>query len=137
MVQEAVHLRQLAASLECAHDEKSDRTRRCILQIRSSREALPWYEEHLGLRRDSSEGVAFRWRDTEEGKEGLTALGIFDKNSKYFDPSRSQFMLNFRVADLDALLAVLRAEGVEVEEKIEEYDYGRFGWIMDPEGNRI
>ena len=96
-----------------------------------------WYEEHLGLKRDSSEGVAFRWRDTEEGKEGLTALGIFDKNSKYFDPSRSQFMLNFRVADLDALLAALRAEGVEVEEKIEEYDYGRFGWFTDPEGNRV
>jgi predicted enzyme related to lactoylglutathione lyase len=54
-----------------------------------------------------------------------------------FDPSRSPFMLNFRVDDLNALLTALRAEGVEVDEKIEEYDYGRFAWIRDPEGNRI
>ena len=96
-----------------------------------------WYEEHLGLKRESNEGGAFKWRDLEDNKEGMTVWGIFPKSSTYFDPSRSQFMLNFRVDDLDALLAALRAEGVEVDEKIEEYDYGRFGWIMDPEGNRI
>jgi predicted enzyme related to lactoylglutathione lyase len=68
----------------------------------------------------------------------MTAWEIFAKESStYFDPSRSQFMLNFRVDDLDALLAALRAEGVAVDEKIPEYEYGRFAWIMDPEGNRI
>jgi predicted enzyme related to lactoylglutathione lyase len=96
-----------------------------------------WYEEHLGLKRDSSEAVVFKWRDLGDEKEGRTVWGIFAKSSKYFDPSPSQFMLNFRVDDLDALLAALRAEGVKVDEKIEEYDYGRFAWIMDPEGNRI
>jgi predicted enzyme related to lactoylglutathione lyase len=72
-----------------------------------------------------------RWERRDDGG------GIFAKSSPYFDLSRSQFMLNFRVDDLDALLAALRAEGVEVDEKIQEYEYGRFGWIMDPEGNRI
>jgi predicted enzyme related to lactoylglutathione lyase len=96
-----------------------------------------WYEEHLGLKRDSSEAVMFKWRDAVDEKEGMTVWGIFAKSSTYFDPSRSQFMLNFRVDDLDALLAALRAEGVEVDEKIQEYEYGRFAWIMDPEGNRI
>jgi predicted enzyme related to lactoylglutathione lyase len=96
-----------------------------------------WYEEHLGLKRGSEEAVAFKWRHAEDGKEGTTVWAIFPKNTKYFDPSRSQFMLNFRVDDLDGLLAALRAEGVEVDNKIEEYNYGRFARIMDPEGNRI
>jgi len=92
-----------------------------------------WYEAHLGLKRESNEAVVFKWRDAGDEKEGRTVWAIFAKRSKYFDPSPSQFMLNFRVEDLDALLAALRAEG----EKVEEYDYGRFAWIMDPEGNRI
>ena len=79
----------------------------------------------------------FKWRDAVDEKEGMTVWAIFAKSSPYFDPSRSQFMLNFRVDDLDALLAALRAEGVEVDEKIQEYEYGRFAWIMDPEGHRI
>jgi predicted enzyme related to lactoylglutathione lyase len=64
-------------------------------------------------------------------------LGSSPNSTKYFDPSHSQFKLNFRVDDLDGLLAALRAEGLEVDEKVEEYDYGGFAWIMDPEGNRI
>jgi predicted enzyme related to lactoylglutathione lyase len=96
-----------------------------------------WYEAHLGLKRDSSEAVMFKWRDAVDEKEGMTVWAIFAKSSPYFDPSRSPFMLNFRVDDLDALLAALRAEGVEVDEKIQEYEYGRFAWIMDPEGHRI
>jgi predicted enzyme related to lactoylglutathione lyase len=67
----------------------------------------------------------------------VTAWSIFGKNSKYFDPSRASFMINYRVDDLDALLEALRAEGVEVDPKREDYDYGRFAWITDPEGNKI
>ncbi len=97
-----------------------------------------WYEEHLGLKRGPHEAVVFNWRDSEDSaKAGMTVWAIFPRSTKYFDPSSSPFMLNFRVNDLDGLLAALRAEGVQVEEKIEEYDYGRFGWITDPEGNRI
>ena len=96
-----------------------------------------WYEEHLGLTRSSGEAVVFKWRQADDGTEGQTVLAIFPRGTDYFHPSRSQFMLNFCVDDLDGLLTALRAEGVEVEEKIEQYDYGRFAWIRDPEGNRI
>jgi predicted enzyme related to lactoylglutathione lyase len=67
----------------------------------------------------------------------MTVWAIFPKDTKYFDPSRSGFMMNFIVEDLDGLLAALREEGVEVDPRREDYDYGRFAWIMDPEGNRI
>lgn len=61
----------------------------------------------------------------------------FAANSDYFAPSEKPFMINFRVTDLDALLAQLRREGVEVDERREKSEFGHFGWAMDPEGNRI
>jgi predicted enzyme related to lactoylglutathione lyase len=62
---------------------------------------------------------------------------LFEKHSKYFEPSPAPFMINYRVDDLDALLEALRVEGVEIDPKREDYDYGRFAWITDPEGNKI
>ena len=61
----------------------------------------------------------------------------FPQATRYFEPSTAPFMINYRVANLDSLLTELRAEGVEVDPRVEEYDYGRFAWVMDPEGNRI
>lgn len=96
-----------------------------------------WYEKHLGIVREPHGGGAtFHWRE-EAGGEGMTAWSLFPKNTKYFAPSEAPFMINYRVDDLDALLAALKAEGVEIDPKRENYDYGRFAWIMDPEGNRI
>ncbi len=66
----------------------------------------------------------------------MTVWSIFPRDTKYFDPSRSGFMINYRVSDLDGLLEALGKEGVQIEHR-EDYDYGRFAWIMDPEGNRI
>ena len=97
-----------------------------------------WYEEHLGLQRQAQEAVVFNLRQADDPEEsGMTVWAIFPKDTKYFDPSRSGFMMNFIVEDLDGLLAALREEGVEVDPRREDYDYGRFAWIMDPEGNRI
>ena len=97
-----------------------------------------WYEKHLGLQRQAQEAVVFNWRQAHDPeKSGMTVWAIFPKDTKYFDPSRSGFMMNFIVEDLDGLLAALREEGVEVDPRREDYDYGRFAWIMDPEGNRI
>jgi predicted enzyme related to lactoylglutathione lyase len=97
-----------------------------------------WYEKHLGLQRQAQEAVVFNWRQADDPEEsGMTVWAIFPKDTKYFDPSRSSFMMNFIVEDLDGLLATLHEEGVEVDPKREDYDYGRFAWIMDPEGNRI
>ena len=97
-----------------------------------------WYEKHLGLARDQGAGaVLFRWLDAgDPPRPGMTVWSIFPRDSKYFDPSRAGFMLNFRVADLDGLLAALRAEGVTVDTS-EDSAYGRCAWIIAPEGNRI
>jgi len=97
-----------------------------------------WYEKHLGLKCGSNEAVTFRWRHHEDKeKEGMTVWAILPQTTRYFEPSRAGFMMNFRVADLDRLLGVLKEEGVEIDPHREDYEYGRFAWIMDPEGNRI
>lgn len=95
-----------------------------------------WYESHLGLKREEG-GVNFRWREKDSPATGKTVWALFEKDTRYFDPSAAPFMLNYRVDDLDALLERLRAEGVQIDEKREEWEYGRFAWVMDPEGNRI
>jgi predicted enzyme related to lactoylglutathione lyase len=81
--------------------------------------------------------VFFRWREKETDSPGTTVWSLFSKDTKYFDPSKAAFMLNYRVENLDALLEQLRAAGVWVDERRENSEYGRFAWIMDPEGNRI
>ncbi len=97
-----------------------------------------WYEQHLGIKRDESQAVTFPWRDSEEPeKTGMTVWSLFPEDSKYFNPSSSRFMMNYRVENLDEVLQALRAEGVQVDDKVESYEFGKFGWIMDPEGNRI
>ena len=79
-----------------------------------------------------------RWREADDPeKPGTTVWSLFKKDSKYFDPSQSGFMINYRVENLDALLELLQQEGVEIDPKRENTEYGRFAWIMDPEGNRI
>lgn len=97
-----------------------------------------WYEKHLGIKRHPVDGVMFRWRhETAPEKPGMTVWSVFKKDTKYFEPSQANFMLNYRVANLDQLLEALKAEGVWIDEKREDSEYGRFAWIMDPEGNRI
>lgn len=96
-----------------------------------------WYEKHLGFKTDEYGGV-FGWRTFEEPeRKAYTAWGPFSKDTEYFKPSEKDYMFNYRVENLEELLKVLREEGVEIIGEIEEYDYGKFGWIMDPEGNKI
>jgi predicted enzyme related to lactoylglutathione lyase len=100
---------------------------------------LAWYETHLGVKPEpEGSSSAFHWRESEDAeKKGMTIWALFPRNTSYFNPSGSDFMVNYRVADLDALLARLKEEGVTVDEKREDTEYGRFAWIMDPEGHRI
>jgi predicted enzyme related to lactoylglutathione lyase len=88
-----------------------------------------WYAEHLGIDVQGWGGAPF------EG--GVTAWSIFAGDTDYFGPSGQQSLVNYRVSDLDAMLAQLRTAGVPVEEKIEDGELGRFGWATDPEGNRF
>ena len=97
-----------------------------------------WYGKHLGIESEGESGASFHWREVDNPEQQcLTVWSPFPHDTKYFEPSAAPFMINYRVADLDSLLAQLRAEGVEVDPRVEEYDYGRFAWVMDPEGNRI
>jgi len=98
-----------------------------------------WYERHLGIKEHmEGAGAMFPWRRPEDPSiETSTAWAIFPRDTKYFNPSTASFMLNYQVEDLDALLEALRAEGVTIDPKREDADYGRFAWIIDPEGNRI
>jgi predicted enzyme related to lactoylglutathione lyase len=102
-------------------------------------ELYEWYARHLGIvRAPDGSGVTFHWREGEQGEaEGITAWAIFPSDTKYFNPSRASLMINYRVDDLDGLLKALQEEGVEIDPHREDYDYGRFAWIMDPDGNRI
>ena len=96
-----------------------------------------WYQKHLGI--CSEDGYAdFVWREHDRPDEiGHTAWSVFPSDTDYFGPARPAFMINYRVANLDRMLAQLRRNGGVTVEKIEDYDYGRFAWITDPEGNRI
>ena len=104
-----------------------------------------WYRDHLGIalqKAGTGDGAPhyypFEWRQKDHPeKAGSTVLTIFSERTKYFDPSHSSFMINFRVANLERLLAQLRKEGVKVDDKIDDEANGRFCWTMDPEGNRI
>jgi predicted enzyme related to lactoylglutathione lyase len=96
-----------------------------------------WYADHLGILSDQY-GGKFEWRDKDESdKLCITAWSPFSKKTTYFSPSEKDFMFNYRVDNLEALLAQLRDEGVEVIGEPEIFEYGKFGWIMDPEGNKI
>lgn len=98
-----------------------------------------WYGKHLGLPVNDY-GVSFQWLevDNKDAKEpATTAWSPFKEDSKYFNPSEKPFMFNYRVENLVELMKLLKEEGVQIIGEIEEYPYGKFGWIMDPEGNKI
>lgn len=94
-----------------------------------------WYKDRLGLNTNEY-GCTFWWND-DDGNKCSTQWSPFKEDTKYFSPSEKQYMMNFRVENLVELLEVLKSEGVTVVGKMEEYEYGKFGWVLDPEGNKI
>lgn len=96
-----------------------------------------WYASHLGLVTNEY-GTMFEWyQGADSTKKGYTQWSPFKETTRYFDPSTKEFMINYRVADLVALTAALKKEGVIIVDTMETYDYGKFLHIMDPEGNKI
>ena len=97
-----------------------------------------WYRQHLGIDVQEWGGAAFRWTD-EAGNPaaGTTIWSVGGADGDQFAPGKSSFMINYRVADLHGLLAALRREGCDVLEKTDDSEYGKFGWVMDPEGNKV
>jgi predicted enzyme related to lactoylglutathione lyase len=98
-----------------------------------------WYAQQLGIEH-GNDGAMFKWRsvpDSGPATDYLTIWSIFPSASKYFDPSPAPFMMNYIVDDLDAILAKLAKNGVRIDPKRDDFDYGRFAWIYDPDGNKI
>lgn len=96
-----------------------------------------WYAKHLGVPA-TEYGATFEWREKDKPEEiGQTVWNPFKKETKYFEPSTKEFMINYRVENLEALLAELQKEGVQIVGEMQVYDYGKFAHIMDPEGNKI
>ena len=107
-----------------------------FFKVKDPKGMAAWYRQNLGIHPKG--GFAdFTWREKDHPEEiGHTAWRIFPTNTNYFGESSSSLMINYRVANLDRMLEQLRRNGVKIE-KVEDYDYGRWAWIMDPEGNRI
>jgi predicted enzyme related to lactoylglutathione lyase len=97
-----------------------------------------WYKKHLAIDVQDWGGAAFRWTD-EEGnpKAGTTIWSVGSADGEQFAPGKASFMVNYRVADLYSLLETLRNEGCNVLEKTDDSEYGKFGWVIDPEGNKV
>jgi predicted enzyme related to lactoylglutathione lyase len=97
-----------------------------------------WYKRHLGIDVQEWGGTAFTWTDaagTPTG--GMTVWSVVTETSDQFAPSTAAFMINYRVEDLYAVVAALKAEGCNVLEKIDDSEYGKFAWVIDPEGNKV
>src|SRR5215472_1570218 len=106
-----------------------------FFKARDPKALAAWYAKHLGLEINPYIGGAKFSEDAQ--RPGCVIWTRFKEDTKYFEPSDKPFMINFRVDDLDALLTQLRAAGLQVDAKVDKPEYGNFGWIMDPEGNRV
>jgi len=108
-----------------------------FFKCKDPKKMMEWYKSHLGM--DTSEyGVTFEWREhASPEKAGATQWSPFSESTTYFEPSSKDFMINYRVENLEALVESLKEEGVTVLDEIATYDYGKFVHIMDMEGNKI
>lgn len=97
-----------------------------------------WYQKHLGVDVQDWGGAAFTWTDAAGNPAGGTTIwSVTDAESDQFAPGVASFMINYRVADLQALLHALRAEGCTVLDATDDSEFGKFGWVIDPEGNKV
>ena len=108
-----------------------------FFKCKNPKKVNQWYKKHLGLNTDEY-GTTFEWRLENDGtKKGFTQWSPFDESTDYFQPSQKEFMINYRVENLEALVEKLRNNGVTITDSIESFDYGKFVHILDVEGNKI
>jgi predicted enzyme related to lactoylglutathione lyase len=109
-----------------------------FLKCKGDSDALAaWYQAHLGLPLETWGGAILRWPNDPADDGGLTVWSLARHDSQWFAPSESAFMINYRVDDMDALLAQLHAAGIEPVKGPESHENGKFAWIMDPDGNKV
>lgn len=98
---------------------------------------MEWYQRNLGLKLEDFGGSILKWPDDHAEDKGLTVWCVAKRDSKWFSPSGAAFMINYRVDDMTALIAQLRANGVEILQGPESHENGKFAWVMDPDGNKV
>lgn len=116
-----------------------------FLKAKDAKALAAWYQNHLGIEFGDNSYMTFKWvpqpdvagANKDQDAPGQTVFSFFKEDTEYFKPAEKPYMINFRVRNLDELLEDLQKEGVEIVGEKEEYEYGKFGWIMDPEGNKI
>ncbi len=109
-----------------------------FFQARDPAALRAWYGRHLGIDVQAWGGAAFSWSDgAGEPAGGTTIWSVGQAGSDQFAPGTASFMINYRVDDLTALLQALRSEGCQVLDKVEDGEFGKFGWVIDPEGNKV
>ncbi|MFZ7106062.1 MAG: VOC family protein, partial [Bacteroidota bacterium] len=96
-----------------------------------------WYQEHLGLNTNPYGAVFEWWQGADSSKKGFTQWSPFKETTNYFEPSTKEFMINYRVENMDLLVEALRKEGVTITDTVQSFDYGKFVHILDLEGNKI
>lgn len=104
---------------------------------RDNKALADWYARNLGLQLEPWGGALLKWSDDKAEDGGMTVWTVAERDSQWFNPSTASFMINYRVDDLDALLAHVRANGVEVLNGPETHENGKFAWILDPDGNKV
>ena len=108
-----------------------------FFKCKDPKQITAWYQQHLGLDTNPY-GATFEWFEGfDSTKKAQTQWSPFSETTKYLEPSTKDFMINYRVENLEALVEELKKEGVTIVDKMETYDYGKFIHILDPEGNKI
>lgn len=109
-----------------------------FFKAKGDRDALvAWYQKHLGISLEAFGGAVLKWADGGGPDGGLTVWHVAASDSQWFSPSEAPFMINYRVDDLDGLIAELRSAGVELLQGPESEDNGKFAWVLDPDGNKV
>jgi predicted enzyme related to lactoylglutathione lyase len=96
-----------------------------------------WYKKNLGLNLEDWGGAILRWTDDKAEDKGCTVWHVADKDTSWFSPSQSSFMINYRVDNLSEMIERFNANGVEIVKGPESHENGKFLWIMDPDGNKV
>ena len=108
-----------------------------FFKSKDPKKSKDWYEKNLGIVSDKY-GHSFKWRKMDDpDSECVTQWSPMEQETDYYKPSESEFMINYRVENLDSLINELRKNQVKIIDEIEEYDYGKFAWIIDPDGRKV
>lgn len=107
-----------------------------FFKCKNPQKVKEWYSKHLGLKTDEY-GAMFEFKEVDKDEKAYLQWSPFSSETKYFEPSEKEFMINYRVEDIEGLVEALKSEGVTILDEIASYDYGKFVHIMDIEGNKI